>query len=724
VVPSRAVKDRQQFERMLRVVIAIASLGMLAIVLFPPYFATPDEAKYIGLGLNILDGRGLITVFGVSFPNHSPIWPLALALPQRLFGIDALAVGHVLNAIAAAAVVALTGVMGWRVRPAAGALAAVVMFAFPFLASNARTAGIDLPATALTLAFFVAALRALDRGSTPLALAAGVLFGLGFLVKETALPFFPVPFLVALVGGVDVRRMARLGAAAVATSAITVSWWFVMHAGMQGTVYRLGTPAWTLAPITVGLVIVVIAGWNSGWIATRTATWRSTIGVSEKLAATWRPIVAWGGLAAWSLGQLFVYSRTAKLAGQSLFRVSQWASDIHVYLPHVALLAGFSIGGGLLALALVRRSQGVRELVFATVAGVPLILLVLAIGEAPRHYLANLAVLAALASAGWLHGLDRARVDRRWAVVLGALVVVGVVVALRTPGTPVRVGIVVAVVLALGAAWLTSRDATRTVVAGLVTLLAAGSIVFATGATAKPLDTERAKEQAVGEVSAWINATVPAGDTVVLSPLFAYEIALEIRDGHPPLRIRPAVAVVDAQAPMGLRYYGKRPVEVPLAIDTALRNVDQLDVYAAELLDPLMAEHRPTTWIDAAFLSPGEGPTSTTAMLDAATGIEVAEQWRYPLDGQELVVTAWSIDPDTVAFDGTTTFADAPTIEALIRLIEADGGGASAAVLADRIVLSPPDPRGDALLGELRGLATGAPAASPTPSGSASPTTP
>src|SRR6478735_2404935 len=125
VIRSRAVNDRQQFERMLRVVIALASLGMLAIVLFPPYYATPDEAKYIGLGLNILDGRGLVTVFGVAFPNHSPIWPLAMALPQRLLGIDGLAVGHVLNAISAAVVVALTGALGWRIRPAAGVLAAV-----------------------------------------------------------------------------------------------------------------------------------------------------------------------------------------------------------------------------------------------------------------------------------------------------------------------------------------------------------------------------------------------------------------------------------------------------------------------------------------------------------------------------------------------------------------------------------------------------------------------
>ena len=90
----------------------------------------------------------------------------------------------------------------------------------------------------------------------------------------------------------------------------------------------------------------------------------------------------------------------------------------------------------------------------------------------------------------------------------------------------------------------------------------------------------------------------------------------------------PSVGVVDAQAPMGLRYNGKRLVEVPLAIDTALRNVDQLDTYGAELLAPFLAAHRSTMWIDAAFLGPGEASTSTTAMLGRGDG----DRDRAPVD--------------------------------------------------------------------------------------------
>jgi len=731
------VGDAQRDERMLRWVIAVASAAMLAVLLLPPYGATPDEAKYIGLGLNILDGRGLITVFGVPFPNHSPVWPLLLAVPQRYLGIDALAVGHVLNAVSAAVTVALSGVLGWRVRPAAGALAAVVMLAFPFLSSNARTAGLDLPATALTLGFFVVALRAIDLRSTAMALGAGVLFGLAFLVKETALPFFPVPFLAALLTAIDMGRLARLTAAAVATAAVTVSWWFLVDAGLEGTVYRLGTPAWTLGPIAVVVVVLVLVGWNAETLARRTAERRARVDASSGIVDRWRAIVAWGGIAAWALGQLFVYARAPKLAGQSLFRASQWVADLNVYLPHVAFVAGFGVGGVLVALLLVRRSQGARELVFATIAGVPLILLVLAIGETPRHYLANIAVLVALAAAGWMHGLERARVDRRWGFAMAVALAVAVLVPLGASRNAIRVAIVAAVAVGFVAAWILARATRRRPTdavddsaidearersrrtgrgVGLATLLAAALIVFVTAAAVKRLDEDRAREQAVDTVSTWINATVAPGDTVALSPLLAYELALEIRDEHPPLRIRPGVAIVDAEAPLGLRWYGTRLVETPLAIDTALRNVDQLDVYGAELLEPLLDEARPAVWIDAAFVAPDREPTSTTAMFAAAAGMTPQQEWRFPLDDEELLVTAWAIDPDALAFDESTIYADARTVEALVRLFRADGGGAAAGILADRIQIAPPNAAGAALLDELRALGNAAGGGSQEPS--------
>jgi len=269
LVGSPRVKNPHTDEPLLRAVIALAAVASLGILLLPPFFATPDEAKYIGLGLNILDGRGLVTDFGARFLNHSPVWPLLLAGPQRFLGIDPLAVGHILNALAASATIALTGALAWRIRPAAGVVAAIAMLGFPYLAENARTAGLDLPATALTLAFLWLALRALDRGSVRDGMLAGVLFGLGFLVKETALPFFPVPFLVALLAPVPIVAVARVGAASLAGAALTTAWWFVLHGMLGGTVYRLGAPAWTLLPIGIVAVIAIALGLSAGRLAGR-----------------------------------------------------------------------------------------------------------------------------------------------------------------------------------------------------------------------------------------------------------------------------------------------------------------------------------------------------------------------------------------------------------------------------------------------------------------------
>ena len=409
MVPSRAVKDRQQFERMLRVVIALASLGMLAIVLFPPFYATPDEAKYIGLGLNLLDGRGLVTVFGVAFPNHSPIWPLVDGAPAALAGRSTGSPPGTCSTRSPPRSSSRSRAR-WAgaIRPAAGALAAVVMLAFPFLASNARTAGLDLPATALTLGFLVVALRAIDRGSTPLALASGVLFGLGFLVKETALPFFPVPFLVALLAGTASCASPGSGAAAVATAAVTVSWWFVMHAGMEGTVYRLGTPAWTLVPLTVGArgrrrrglerTLVRIAH-------VRVARWDPRVTVAREQLARDRRLGRPRGVVARAAVRLRADGEARRAVAVPGIAVDLGPPGLPS--PPLARRRVRHRRDTLRPSLLVRRSQGVRELVFATIAGIPLVLLVLAIGEAPRHYLANIAVLVALAARAGCVGSTR-----------------------------------------------------------------------------------------------------------------------------------------------------------------------------------------------------------------------------------------------------------------------------------------------------------------------------
>ena len=58
------------------------------------------------------------------------------------------------------------------------------------------------------------------------------------------------------------------------------------------------------------------------------------------------------------------------------------------------------------------RREALEDLWLATVCGLPLVILVIGVGEAPRNYLAQLAIGAGIAAAGWLWLFEAAM--RRW----------------------------------------------------------------------------------------------------------------------------------------------------------------------------------------------------------------------------------------------------------------------------------------------------------------------
>ena len=70
------------------------------------------------------------------------------------------------------------------------------------------------------------------------------------------------------------------------------------------------------------------------------------------------------------------------------------------------LVLGAVVGAALSLLARWAAPPARREafdaLYLAMVCGLPLVLLVIAVGEPPRNYLAQIGVLAALSAAGWL----------------------------------------------------------------------------------------------------------------------------------------------------------------------------------------------------------------------------------------------------------------------------------------------------------------------------------
>ncbi len=724
------------------IVIAAAAIGVLVLMLaLPPLYYTSDEAKYVGLGLNILAGRGIVTDYGTQFLNHSPVWPLVLAAPQAWFGVEGLTVGHLVNAASAAATVTLTGLLAWRVRPAAGALAAVAMLGLPYLTTLSRTAGLDMPAVAFTLGYLWVALRALDRGSIGLGLLAGLLFGAGFLIKETALPFLPVPFLAALAAPVTIGTMARVGGAALLTAALTTSWWFAMVAALGGTVYRLGTPAWTLAPLTVLVVVLIVLGLGAGrieaWLVER-GRWPA---VSEARSSSLLAIAGWAGLVIWIAGQLFVFGRAGKLGGAGLVRLDQLADDARVYGEQLAPVVAFGVLGAVLALRLVPRSPSARALLYAALSWIPLLLLVLAIGETPRHYVAAVSVVIALGACGWVAAAESAvRGDRRWLVaVLGAAAVALVIAYPVLPGhrtfkiAVLGAGAVVAVAwLVVG--WLAARRAggetpsnhAVRVLAGGATLLLAMllivGVVVARDQGTRSVAFDRGRASAVEDVSAWVQANAGPGSVVAVSHRLGYELAVSDRDRRY-VRIGPKSAVVDPRSPSGFRWQGDGRATDVVALDAALHRVDSLDAFGAGELTDRITAIRPGVWVETAILPSGQALGPMQAMLDNATGIDRSQLFRYPAGKRDLLVAAYTVDPDRVQLDTESLFAAPLAVQSIADRLTGSDGSAAAAVL-DRLVLVPDDAVGETARAALEAVAGDGASPSPgqTPS-SASPST-
>ena len=309
---------------------------------------------------------------------------MIVVLPERLFGVDPITVGHLINAASAAASIALVGYLGWRVRPLIGAIAAVIFAANPYTLAIARTAGIDLPSIALTFAYIVLGLVVMRRRSLGLAFVLGAVFAIAFLIKETILPFAPVPFLVGVLWGVPWRTIFRTAAATLGVAAVGTSWWFVLYASYTHTVYRADFPEWTLLPIAIATLILVVLGLAADriaeWVGRHGWEARTSSRIPEQVRADSRVIAGWGGTAAWFIFLFVFFSRTPKLLGYGLLNSEQ----IRFFIGHLdgsmRLAFAFGVGSLLLVLELLRDRSRVApasiDLLVATTCGIPLILLV------------------------------------------------------------------------------------------------------------------------------------------------------------------------------------------------------------------------------------------------------------------------------------------------------------------------------------------------------------
>jgi hypothetical protein len=107
----------------------------------------------------------------------------------------------------------------------------------------------------------------------------------------------------------------------------------------------------------------------------------------------------------------------------------------------------------------------------------------------------------------------------------------------------------------------------------------------------------------------------------------------------------------------------------------------------------------------------GVRETSTSAMLASIKGLTPLEDWVFPGPDGDYLVTAYGVDLEALDFPTSPVYADATTLKALVRLFRAEHAGPEAAALAERLQVFPDDPRGAALIAELKaiGAANGAP---------------
>ncbi len=657
--------------------VVIASCLVFGALLLPvpPFFLSFDEAKYIGIGYNVLDGLGPRTPFGDYHLLHAPIWATVLVLPQAWLGIAPLDTGHALNAASGIGLVLLAGILGWRIRPAVGAIAAAGVVGVTYVHDLTRTARLDLPAAILVVLFLVVGLDAFRRGGVPRAILAGALFALAFLVKEIALPLAPVPILAAILAGRPWRALAISAGWMTGIAAVGVSWWFVFVADVSGVVYRLGTPAWTLGPIAAAIGVVALLGIFAERIPT--SPWIDALGQRLGLASGGRGrIILVGALtAAWCVTLLGVFSGALEKLGTDLLDPAQIRRYASTWLRGgLAIVAAAGALGVLLSIAAWRAApaggrSALTELWLAVICSVPLLVLVIGLGEPPRNYLAQIAMLAGLSGAGWL-----------W---LGE----ALVRALRWPVHRPRL-------------------AAAAIPVALLALLAASSGVLAQHAlTFRETRTGIARAAAITNSVDWVRANVPKGSTVAIGSFLSYEISLGLRETHRTTQVRHVLTIGDPIAPRGVRIFGAAATDDWIALDIAPRNINEFQGFAAERLAAMLQARGVEVWIYAT-----EGPTSAPTVVHAlaeTTGFEELARWSWPSGSVPVDVHVYGIDPDRVAFDTDGIHVSIEALERLVVMLEAAGptGAATAANLADHVVISPSSSAAEPLMERLRSVA-------------------
>ena len=657
----------------------IVLFGLLLFVL-PSFSVTYDEARYLGIGANIWAGHGPVTAFGDQFLLHAPLWTTLVYASKALVGVDPVAWGQFLDRVCGVGVVALAAVMGRRSSPAAGAVAAFAMIGFTYLLDLSRTTRLDVPVAFAALLYLELGWRAVRSGSIRSALAAGATLAVAVWIKEVPIPLAPVPILCGVLAGVAWPKLLRTLAWLVLAVSLGLAPWFIYFAAETGLVYRLGTPARTLPLLVAPLVAMVVLGLAAG----RLAAWsplmdrlaRARRALPAVLARHGRAVLGWTAALAWAAMFLVFFSRISRLQGRSIFQLSQLRLNLGMWAFELVPVGLFIAVGLVLAIALLARSDGLRErerravtdALVASICGAPLVLMVMAVGEPPRDYIAQVATAVVMAAGActWAFGRLLERITRD-----GARPAVA------------RRGMTAFIVLAVAAG-----------------TIAAGGRAWVTRAASGD-----AAASAVETSVAWIRANVPAGDGVAFGAYLSLNIADELVPEYRLYQVQARLATFDPSMPEGFTYGKEAGAADWVAVDVAPRNVNQFEAYrAASLRDELVA-HGIAYWVYATGVS-----TAAPSILPQLTpdhGFVQVAHWAWPTKGLPIEVAIFKVDLASIALDPGRLYMSPAALRRLVTQVAANPAAwkAVAAALAPRVVVVPPSSAGDADLARLRSVA-------------------
>ena len=714
--------------RYLVTIIAISlAFGLLALVLPHPY-PTFDESKYLAIGTNVLAGRGPLTAFGAPFMVHAPLWPMIFAAPDAAFGLDPWSWGHLLNAVAGVAVLLLAARLAWRFGPPAALLTTAVLAGWVGLFGLTRTARLDVPEAALTLAYLAMAMSAVDTGKLRHGLLAGGILGIAFLTKEAVVPVAIAPFVAGLALRRPIGHLLRAAGAGLLVSVPLVAWWFAWYAGATHRIFLLGLGEDLLLPLGVGLLVAAVAILAVGTAGGRSE--RLRLAIDARMARRRFAIVVAGVVAAvWLVAVLLGFSHSNMLLGRAALDVGQmlrwarsWATDIAG-----VTLVGF--GAIAAAVAVVRGDDRPIEALAALVASVPWVVAVTVLAEPPRNLIAELAILAAVGSGGWLLVAEAVRERPVARAMAGAAIGAGLGVAALAlasragvlPGFARRTVTIVAGVgvLAVAGAALATRGWRERASSALrrrgaraalpdgaqlaVVIVTACSLFMlgAVGVRAVIVGQATSRSALAADIAGWLDANVPHGSTVMFGSLQANETAL-ILGGHYNLRsLKATMGVEDPGAPLGIDVAGRAAPDL-VVVDPHPRQRGYLVLTASNITKALAA--RPAAIVYVTGI-----PTAAPSMVDwlsNAPGIRLAATFRSSLQSPELVARVYRVDPATLQVRHDRIYASAAAVDLLAHEVAGFPSARSvASALAERLVVTDPGPAADAAVARLRALA-------------------